>query len=109
MCVRGGGGGLYTNRLRKNCTPNVSTLQLTHKSSKVERSLVPLVHGLWVAPLHKQERDHLQVAIVGSMVEGGLARAITNVKVTEVRNQSLCVQVCHSVCIITSSYAMHSV
>ena len=83
-----------------NCTHNTSAPQLTHESSKVQRSLIPLVHGLGVASLHKQEGDHFQVAIVGSMVEGSLTGAITDVKVTKVRDQGLCVCVlCCVVCV----------
>ena len=48
------------------------------------------VHSLDVGTLEQEQREHVQVAVVGGMVESSLTRTITNVKVTKVRDQDLC-------------------
>ena len=53
-------------------------------------SLLLPVDGLDVGSLDKEEGQHLKVAIVGSMVEGSLPSAITNVQVTKTGDQDLC-------------------
>lgn len=47
-------------------------LRLTHEGGKVERRLLLLVHGPHVGSLEEEEGGHVQVAIVGRVMEGGL-------------------------------------
>ena len=64
--------------------------ELTHEGCKVQGSLLLPVHSLDVGTLEQKQREHIQVAVVSSVVEGGLTRTITNIKVTKMRDQDLC-------------------
>ena len=68
-----------------------TSIQLTHEGSKVEGSLLLPVDSLDVSSLEQEQREHIKMAVVGSMVEGSLASTITNVKVTKMRYEDLCV------------------
>ena len=77
---------------RKMCKIGISTVvcTLTHEGSEVQGSLLLPVHSLDVGTLEQKQREHIQVAVVSSVVEGGLTRTITNIKVTKMRDQDLC-------------------
>ena len=61
-------------------------VQLTHEGSKVQGGLLLPVHSLDVGTLEQEQREHIKVAVVGSMVEGSLTGTITNIKVTKMRD-----------------------
>ena len=69
---------------------HVACTQLTHEGCEVQGSLLLPVHSLDVGTLEQKQREHIQVAVVGGVVESGLTRTITNVKVTKMRDQDLC-------------------
>ena len=64
--------------------------ELTHEGCEVQGGLLLPVHSLDVGTLEQEQREHVQVAVVGGMVESSLTRTITNVKVTKMRDQDLC-------------------
>ena len=58
----------------------------------MQSTLLLPVHGLDVGSLDQEEREHLKMAVVGSVMESRLPRTITNVQVTKMRDENLCTQ-----------------
>ena len=63
---------------------------LTHKGSKVQCALLLPIHGLDVGSLDQEEGEHLKMAVVGGMVESRLTGTITDIQVTKMGDQDLC-------------------
>ena len=56
----------------------------------MQGSLLLPVDSLNIGSLEQEQGEHINMAIVGSVMEGSLPSTITNVKVTKMRDKDLC-------------------